>query len=40
MSLDQLCDDDCKVTFNKKELNAYKDDQALLKRHRNPKDDL
>ena len=40
ISLGQLCDDDCKVLLDKKELNVYKDDEVLLKGYRNPTDGL
>ena len=40
ISLGQLCDDDCKVLLDKKELNVYKDDQVVLTGYRNPRDGL
>ena len=40
ISLGQLCDDDCKVLLDKKELNVYKDNQVLLRGYRNPTDGL
>ena len=40
ISLGQLCDDNCKVILDKKELNVYKDEQVLLKGYRNSKDGL
>ena len=38
ISLEQLCNNDCKVVLHKNELNIYKDKKVLLKRCQNPED--
>ena len=40
ISLGQLCNDDCQVILDKKELNVYKDSQVLLKGYQNLKNSL
>lgn len=40
ISLGQLCDDNCKVVLDKKQLNVYKDGQVVLTGYRNLKDGL
>ena len=40
ISLGQLCDDNCKVTLDKKELNVYKENTVVMRGFRNTKDGL
>ena len=40
ISLGKLCDDDCKVLLDKKELNVCKDEKVVLKGYLNKRDSL
>ena len=40
ISLGQLCDDDCKVELDKKNLNVFKKENLIMKGHRNKSDGL
>ena len=40
ISLGQLCDDNCKVTLDKKELNVFKENTVVMRGFRNTKDGL
>ena len=40
MSLGQLCDDDCKVELDKKNLKVFKKEKLIMKGHRNKSDGL
>ena len=40
LSVGQLCDDDCQVTFDKKHMNVYKDNKNILTGTQNKNDGL
>ena len=40
ISLGQLCDDNCNVHLDKKELKVYKEEELVMKGYRNPVDGL
>ena len=40
LSLEQLCDDDCKINLDKKYLHVYKNNQEVLRGYRNQTDGL